>query len=307
MTAILAADRWWDSGQFIETNARPEPLQFTLPRPHPLPPHPQRLFHRPTTQLDLPTHQPLPQLPTLPCRPRPPLLRRRRKRTQNLVLHPHRQRHAHRSTSVCPTRRSRRHHRHRRQRLHRRRRHLRLRPHRQTDRLHPRPLTPFEHGLLRPRPPHPPHRRPHRRLHPQDVHQKLTRSSRFSVSLSHDALRQINPTLPTKQIRHKAPNRQIHHRLRPKQLHPHDRACQRRIRRPRKHRHKSHPRHQVAVAPSSRPNAYSNAHSRRTPYKKQRRHFSALETRICKRHRGEKDFPPPMSSHAVAPPMWKQD
>jgi hypothetical protein len=31
MTAILAADRWWDGGQFLESNARQEPLQFPSP------------------------------------------------------------------------------------------------------------------------------------------------------------------------------------------------------------------------------------------------------------------------------------
>ena len=31
MTAVLPADRWWDGGQFLETNARREPLQFISP------------------------------------------------------------------------------------------------------------------------------------------------------------------------------------------------------------------------------------------------------------------------------------
>ena len=31
LTAFLPADRWWDSGQFIETNARREPLDFVSP------------------------------------------------------------------------------------------------------------------------------------------------------------------------------------------------------------------------------------------------------------------------------------
>jgi hypothetical protein len=31
LTAFLPADRWWDGGQFIETNARREPLDFVSP------------------------------------------------------------------------------------------------------------------------------------------------------------------------------------------------------------------------------------------------------------------------------------